>query len=86
MRQELASELGIVVSLRTGERSVSHLQREFTAEALATVQVETPPGRQLQINFGQRRIAVVGEDPGRVSLCGDPRSLAGYEQVTGSGR
>ena len=29
---------------------------------------ETPPGRQLQIDFGQRRIAVEGEDPGRVFL------------------
>ena len=42
VRQELASELGIVVSLRTVERSVSHLRRE-----LATVRFETPPDRQL---------------------------------------
>ncbi len=52
VRQELASELGIVVSLRTVERSVSHLRRELAAEALATVRFETPPGRQLQIAFG----------------------------------
>ena len=61
VRQELASELGIVVSLRTVERAVSHLRRELAAEALATVRFETPPGRQLQIDFGERRIAIEGE-------------------------
>jgi len=61
VRQELSSELGIVVSLRTVERAVSHLRRELAAEALATVRFETPPGRQLQIDFGQRRIAIEGE-------------------------
>jgi transposase len=68
VRQELASELGIVVSLRTVERAVSHLRRELAAEALATVRFETPPGCQLQIDFGQCRIAIEGEDPGRVFL------------------
>jgi transposase len=67
VRQELASELGIVVSLRTVERAVSHLRRELAAEALATVRFETPPGRQLQIDFGQRRIAIDGEQ-GKVFL------------------
>jgi transposase len=67
VRQELASKLGIVVSLRTVERAVSHLRRELAAEALATVRFETPPGRQLQIDFGERRIAVGGE-PVKVHL------------------
>jgi hypothetical protein len=40
---------------------VSHLRRELAAEALATVRFETPPGRQLQIDFGQRRIVIEGE-------------------------
>ncbi len=61
VRQELASDLGVVVSLRTVERAVSHLRRELAVEALATVRFETPPGRQLQIDFGQRRIAIDGE-------------------------
>ena len=68
VRQELAAELGIAVSLRTVERAVSHLRRELAAEALATVRFETPPGRQLQIAFGQRRIMIEGEDPGREFL------------------
>jgi transposase len=54
VRQELAGELGITVSLRTVERAVAHLRRELAAEALATVRFETLPGRQLQIDFGER--------------------------------
>ena len=61
VRQELAAELGIVVSLRTVERAVSPLRRELAAEALATVRFETPPGRQLQIDFGERGVAIDGE-------------------------
>jgi transposase len=61
VRQELASELGIVVSLRTVERAVSPLRRGFAAEALATVRFETPPGRQLQIDFCERRVTIEGE-------------------------
>lgn len=68
VRQELASELGIVVCLRTVERSLSYLRRELAAEALAMVRFETPPGRQWQMDFGQRRIAIEGEDLGRVFL------------------
>lgn len=68
VRQELASELGIVVSLRTVERAVAHLRRELAAEALATVRFETPPGRQLQIDFGQRRIAIEGAERDKVYL------------------
>ena len=68
VRQELASELGVVASLRTVERSVSHLRQELAAAALATVRFETPPGRQLQIDFGQRRIAVEGCERGKVYL------------------
>ena len=58
VRQELAAELGIVVSLRTVERAVAELRRELAAEALATVRFETPPGRQLQIDFGERWVAI----------------------------
>src|SRR5215217_4344654 len=61
VRQELAAELGIVVSLRTVERAVADLRRELAAEALATVRFETPPGRQLQIDFGERWVALGAE-------------------------
>src|SRR3954453_10795114 len=67
VRQELAAELGIGVSLRTVERAVTDLRRELAAEALATVRFETPPGRQLQIDFGERWVAI-GEEQVRVYL------------------
>lgn len=68
VRQELASELGVVVSLRTVERAVCHLRRELAAATLATVRFETAPGRQLQIDFGQRRIPVEGYEGSKVFL------------------
>lgn len=58
VRQELAAELGIAVSLRTVERAVAHLRQELRAEARATVRFETRPGQQLQIDFGERRVAI----------------------------
>jgi len=67
VRQELASELGVVASLRTVERAVAHLRRELAAALLATVRFETPPGRQLQIDFGERGVRV-GEEVVRVYL------------------
>src|SRR3712207_7656909 len=48
VRQELAAERGIAVSLRTVERACAPYRRRLLAEARATVRFETPPGRQLQ--------------------------------------
>lgn len=61
VRQELSSELKVDVSLRTVERACAPLRRELAAEALATVRFETAPGRQLQIDFGTRRVEIGGE-------------------------
>jgi transposase len=61
VRQELERDKGIRLSLRTVEREVSHLRRELAAEARATIRFETPPGRQLQIDFGERRVSIGGE-------------------------
>lgn len=60
VRQELLAEKGIALSLRTVEREVAHLRRDLAAEARATVRFETPPGHQLQIDFGERRIVIAG--------------------------
>ena len=60
IRQELAAEKGVLVSLRTVERAVAPLRRELVAEARATVRFETPPGQQLQIDFGERRVEIAG--------------------------
>jgi transposase len=67
VRQELLVEKGIKLSLRTIEREVAPLRRELAAEAQATLRFETPPGRQLQIDFGERR-AAVGEESVKVFL------------------
>ena len=60
VRQELEREKGIRLSLRTVEREVAPLRRALEAEARATIRFETPPGKQLQIDFGERRVAIGG--------------------------
>jgi transposase len=59
VRRRLA-EHGVAVSERTVQRAVADLRRERRVAALATVRVETPPGDQLQIDFGQKRILIAG--------------------------
>jgi transposase len=61
VRQDLEREHGLKVSLRTIERAVSHLRQELRAEARATMRFETPPGHQMQIDFGEMRASVAGE-------------------------
>jgi transposase len=61
VRQDLQREHGIGIGLRTVERAVAHLRRELHAQTLATVRFETPPGHQLQIDFGSVRVPVAGE-------------------------
>jgi transposase len=60
VRQDLARERGITVSLRTLEREVAPFRRELAAQARATLRFETPPGQQLQIDFGQKRVPIGG--------------------------
>ena len=61
VRQDLLREQSIDVSLRTVERAVLPFRRLLTAEAKATVRFETPPGRQLQVDFGELRVPVADE-------------------------
>jgi transposase len=68
VRQELASEKGIAVSLRTVERAVGQWRQELRAAALATVRFETPPGKQLQADFGETYARIAGERV-KVHLC-----------------
>ncbi len=67
VRQDLATEKGIHVSLRTVERAVAPLRQDLVAAARATVRFETPPGEQMQIDFGERRVTI-GAEPTRVFL------------------
>ncbi len=61
VHQELVADHGVTVSLRTVERAVAPFRRDLAARARATVRFETPPGRQLQIDFGERRVSIAGE-------------------------
>jgi transposase len=67
VRQELEHEHGIVVSLRTVERAVQGHRRELRALARATVRFETPPGKQLQVDFGETGVPI-GDERVRVFL------------------
>ena len=67
VRQELEREKGIGLSLRAVEREVAHLRRELAAEARATIRFETPPGQQLQIDFGERQVTI-GDEKVKVYL------------------
>jgi len=60
IRQELAGEKRIVISLRTVERAVHPYRRELAAQARACVRFETPPGKQMQIDFGERGVEIGG--------------------------
>ena len=60
VRQDLLSEKGLAVSLRTLQRAVAPYRQALKAEALATTRFETPPGQQLQIDFGERLVEIGG--------------------------
>ncbi|WP_292070439.1 hypothetical protein [Mesorhizobium sp.] len=60
VRQDLLAEKGLVVSRRTLQRAVQPYRQALRAEALATTRFETPPGRQLQIDFGERLVEIGG--------------------------
>lgn len=61
IRQELVSKHNLKVSLRTVERQVQAMRKELKARAVATVRFETPPGRQLQIDFGSKMVDIAGK-------------------------
>ena len=58
--QRLLRERGLTISVRTIERAVADIRRERRVAQVATVRVETPPGDQLQIDFGQKRVRIAG--------------------------
>jgi len=61
VQQELKAEHAIAVSLRTVERACAPYRQQLSAEARATVRFETPPGKQLQIDFGTQQVLIAGE-------------------------
>jgi transposase len=57
----LLRDRGVEVGVRTVERAVADIREARRAAALATVRVETAPGDQLQIDFGQKRVTIGGQ-------------------------
>lgn len=68
VRQELLRHHGVDVSVRTVERAVQQKRTRLRAETLATVRFETPPGHQLQADFGELFVSIGGERV-KVHLC-----------------
>jgi len=56
--QRLLAERGVQVSARTVQRAVADIRRDQRAADVATVRVETGPGDQLQVDFGQKRVQI----------------------------
>jgi transposase len=61
VRQELARVHGRRVSLRTVERACRPHRAELAARSRATLRFETPPGKQMQIDFGVATVEIGGE-------------------------
>ena len=57
---QMLAARGIEASVRTVQRAVAHRRRQLRAAELATVRFETAPGRQMQIDFGERRVWIAG--------------------------
>jgi transposase len=58
---DLLAARGVEASVRTVQRAVAERRREQRAADLATVRFETAPGRQMQIDFGERKVWIAGE-------------------------
>lgn len=54
----LLAQRGVEITVRTVERAVADIRQARKASTLATVRVESPPGDQLQIDFGQKRVQI----------------------------
>jgi transposase len=67
IRQELASEHGIIIGLRSVELRVRQWRRELKAQKRAAVRFETAPGHQMQIDFGDTKVWI-GDERVRIHL------------------
>jgi transposase len=56
--QQLLTTHGCTASLRTVQRAVAPVRQAQRAADVATVRVETAPGAQMQIDFGEKRVTI----------------------------
>jgi transposase len=66
VQQELAVR-GLVAPLRSLQRVLEPLRREDQVKSLATVRFETAPGRQLQLDFGEK-VVLIGDQPTKIAI------------------
>lgn len=57
LRQELEAN-GISVSLRTVERALRPFRQSYERAEQVTVRFETPPGKQMQVDFGEKWLQI----------------------------
>jgi transposase len=57
---DILAQRGVDASVRTVQRVLAGRRREHLAADLATVRFETAPGRQMQIDFGERKVWIAG--------------------------
>jgi hypothetical protein len=60
MVQQLLAAEGCQASVRTVQRVVAPVRQPARAADVATVRVETAPGAQLQVDFGEKRLEIAG--------------------------
>ncbi len=65
VHQQLRKEHELEVSLRCVQKAVAPFRRELAVCQKATVRFETPAAKQLQADFGERRVLIAGQ-PQRV--------------------
>lgn len=58
--QQMLAASGVEASVRTVQRAVENRRREVVATTLATVRFETAPGRQMQVDFGEKKVRIHG--------------------------
>ncbi|HJU72199.1 MAG TPA: IS21 family transposase [Gemmatimonadaceae bacterium] len=58
--QRLLHEHGCQVSVRTVQRVVAPVRQAQRAADVATVRIETAPGAQMQVDFGEKRVTIAG--------------------------
>jgi transposase len=58
---DLLAEAGVRASVRTVQRAVAGRRRAQRTAEVATVRFETEPGHQMQIDFGEKWVAIGGE-------------------------
>ena len=56
----LLRDQGRIIGLRTVQRAVAPIRQAQRAAAVATVRVETAPGAQMQVDFGEKRVTIAG--------------------------